>query len=119
VGIGLKDQRRGTMSQGGRFVRLEDPASPFELELNFYPPGSRYATLYTVGAGLDHRGPVVPDARAMIERLRATSARVAVEPWHERGRYRTGFVGDPDGIWIEIQDPPEGSRALSAPSGSS
>jgi lactoylglutathione lyase len=118
-GLGLREVGRGTMSHGGTFVGLEDPESHFELELNLYPPDSPYATPYSVGEGLDHLGVVVPDARATIERLRGLGARIAVEPWLEAGRYWIGFVEDPDGIWIEIQDPPGDAAPVSAPSASS
>ncbi|HTW77169.1 MAG TPA: VOC family protein [Thermoplasmata archaeon] len=118
-GLGLRESGRGTMSHGGMFVGLEDPDSHFELELNVYPAGSPYATPYSVGEGLDHLGVVVPDARAAIDRLRAQGVRVVVEPWLENGRYWIGFVEDPDGIWVEIQDPPGAVAAVSAPSGSS
>ncbi len=117
-GLGLVEEGRGTMSHGGTFVGLLDPATKFRLELNYYPPGSPYAVPYAVGEGLDHLGVVVPDARAAIERLRRLGARVAVEPWHEAGRYWIGFVEDPDGIWVEVQDPAgeAAPTALSAPS---
>ncbi len=118
-GLGLREEGRGRMSHGGTFVGLEDPETHVQLELNYYPPGSRFAPPYTVGEGLDHLGVVVPDARALIERLRGMGARVAVEPWHEAGRYWIGFVEDPDGIWIEIQDPPADGGPFSGPSGSS
>jgi lactoylglutathione lyase len=104
-GLGLREKGRGTMSHGGTFVGLEDPVSHFQLELNLYPPGSPFATPYSVGEGLDHFGLEVDDAPALIERLRAMGARVALEPWREQGRYWIGFVEDPDGIWIEIQSP--------------
>jgi lactoylglutathione lyase len=117
-GLGLRERGRGTMSHGGTFVGLEDPESHFQLELNFYPPGSPFASPYAVGEGLDHFGLDVPDARALIERLRAMGAPVALEPWIEAGRYWIGFVEDPDGIWIEIQSPlppPAPGGAVSAP----
>ena len=114
-GLGLVERGRGTMSHGGMFVGLEDPLTHFELELNWYPPGSPYATPYAAGEGLDHLGVEVPDARATIERLRASGARVAVEPWLEREKYWIGFVEDPDGIWIEIQS----AVPASGPSGPS
>jgi lactoylglutathione lyase len=121
-GLGLKERGRGTMSHGGTFVSLEDPESHFQLELNLYPPDSRFATPYVVGEGLDHLGLDVADARGLIERLRSMGARVAVEPWLEANRYWIGFVEDPDGIWIEIQSPVPGvpaPGAVSAPSGPS
>jgi len=113
-GLGLREQGRGHMSHGGTFVGLEDPVSHFRLELNFYPPGSPFAAPYVPGEGLDHLGIDVPDARALIERLRRGGARVAVEPWLEGGRYWIGFVEDPDGNWVEIED-----AAVNAPSGPS
>jgi lactoylglutathione lyase len=118
-GLGLREMGRGRMSHGGQFVGLEDPETHVELELNLYPADSPYATPYSVGEGLDHLGFVVPDARAAIERLRAMGARVAKEPWHEGGRYWIGFVEDPDGIWIEIQDTAVEGAGPTGPSGSS
>jgi lactoylglutathione lyase len=104
-GLGLREKGRGTMHHGGVFVGLEDPTSHFELELNYYPPGSPYARPYSVGEGLDHLGVVVPDPLALIDRLRSLGAKVALEPWRESDRYWIGFVEDPDGIWIEIEGP--------------
>lgn len=104
-GLGLVERKRGTMSHGGTWVNLKDPASGAQLELNYYPEGNRYRTPYTAGEGLDHLGFDVKDARATIERLVAFGAKVVVEPWLEEGRYWIGFVEDPDGIWLEIQSP--------------
>jgi lactoylglutathione lyase len=118
-GLGLQERGRGTMSHGGTFVGLEDPESRFQLELNYYPPGSAFARPYVVGEGLDHLGLDVKDARALIERLRGMGARVAIEPWLEAHRYWIGFVEDPDGIWVEIQSPvttEAGGGPVSAPS---
>ena len=104
-GLGLVERRRGTMSHGGQWVGLTDPETGAELELNYYPPGSTFATPYHPGEGLDHLGFDVADAKQTIERLRAMGAKVALEPWLEEGRYWIGFVEDPDGLWIEIQSP--------------
>jgi len=105
-GLGLVAGPRGTMRHGGVFVELEDPRSGQKLELNWYPPGSPYATEYVPGAELDHLGVEVDDADASIERLVALGAEVAIPAWTEAGptsRYRIGFVRDPDGIWIEVE----------------
>ncbi len=109
-GLGLVERGRGTMSHGGLFVGLEDPATHFQLELNVYPADSPYATPYSAGEGLDHFGVDVADARATIERLTHFGGTVAIAPWVEAGKYWIGFVADPDGIWIEVQSP------ISAPS---
>ena len=119
-GLGLREKGRGTMSHGGTFVGLEDPESHFEIELNFYPPGSPYAVPYVPGEGLDHFGVDVADARAAVARLRSLGGTVAVEPWLEQGRYWIGFVEDPDGHWIELMSPVAGrAPPVSGPSGPS
>ncbi len=101
-GLGLAVVHRGTMSHGGVFVSLEDPASHEHLELNWYPPGSPYHTAYAPGEGLDHLGFEVDDARARLRDLVALGATVAAEPWVEEGRYWIGFAKDPDGLWVEL-----------------
>ncbi len=104
-GLGLKETGRGTMSHGGLFIGLQDPDTMQQLELNWYPDDSPYATPYAVGEGLDHLGFEVEDARETIRRLLRLGASPAIEPWLEQGRYWIGFVRDPDGIWIEVQSP--------------
>jgi lactoylglutathione lyase len=106
-GLGLREQKRGTMSHGGTFVSLVDPETHHELELNWYPSDSPYNVPFTVGEGLDHIGCEVPDVRGTVRRLLAAGGTVAVEPWVEQGRYLIGFVTDPDGNWVEIQGPLE------------
>jgi len=115
--LGLRETGRGSMSHGGVFVGLVDPVSKVPIELNWYPPGSPYATAYEAGEGLDHLGFDVRDARATIRELVARGAELAVAPWLEGGRYWIGFVKDPDGNWLEIQGPAD--VAASAPSASS
>lgn len=102
-GLGLRERGRGTMSHGGVFVGLEDPVTHQQLELNWYPADSPYATPYAAGEGLDHLGFEVGDADATIARLVTLGAAVAVPAWLEQGRYRIGFVSDPDGLWVEVQ----------------
>lgn len=102
-GLGLIERGRGTMSHGGVFVGLEDRVSHQQLELNWYPPDSPYATPYAPGDGLDHLGFEVTDADSTIARLLTLGATAAVPVWTEQGRYRIGFVTDPDGVWIEVQ----------------
>jgi len=116
--LGLREESRGTMSHGGVFVGLVDPESKVPLELNWYPPGSPFATPYAPGEGLDHLGVEVPDARAKIRELVDAGGELAVAPWLEGGRYWIGFVKDPDGNWVEVQGPAE-AAGPNAPSGSS
>jgi catechol 2,3-dioxygenase-like lactoylglutathione lyase family enzyme len=93
------------MGHGGQFVALLDPETHTELELNWYPPGSPYNTPYSPGEGLDHIGVDVKDARATMARLVELGGTVTVPAWIEQGRYRIGFVSDPDGLWVEVQSP--------------
>ena len=55
------------------------------------------------GGSINHLGVEVADADATIARLRSFGAEVALPPWVEAGKYRIGFVRDPDGIWVEVQ----------------
>ena len=100
--LGLKLAKRGSMTHGGLWVQLEDPETHQKIELNWYPPGSPYATPFSVGEGLDHLGFKVQDARVEFARLVAAGATVAIEPWKEGPGEYVGYVKDPDGNWIEV-----------------
>src|SRR5712691_6045611 len=76
--LGMKVVNRGTMGHGGKYVQLVGPGSRQKLELNWYPPGSRFRTPYRKGA--------TP----------------AVSP--EKSEGTEVYVKDPDGIWIELLD---------------
>ncbi len=108
--FGLKEVARGDKRSTGDgiYVLLRDPWSGQKLELNWYPPGSRHATLYLPGEGLDHIAFRVDDVPRFLARLR----RHKVEG---TGGYadhqlpdgtRVTYVTDPDGNWIEIYDDP-------------
>jgi catechol 2,3-dioxygenase-like lactoylglutathione lyase family enzyme len=100
-GLGLVERRRGKMGHGGIWVLLEDQISHQRLELNWYPRGSRYATPFTPGEGLDHLGVRVSDYAAAARRLRAAGAKKRDE-FRYRGRVVVGYFEGPDGVWIEL-----------------
>lgn len=100
-GIGLREKRRGTMFHGGVWVLLEDPTSHQQLELNWYPEGSKYATPYSVGEGLDHLGFRLPDVRAGVADLQKAGATL-VDSFEEDGVLEVAYLTDPDGVWIEL-----------------
>lgn len=105
--LGLREKRRGTMFHGGVWVLLEDPASHQQLELNWYPEGSKYATPYSVGEGMDHLGFRLPDVRAALPALEKAGATL-VDSFEEEGVVEVAYLTDPDGLWIElIRTPPE------------
>ncbi len=108
--FGLKEVDRGDKRSTGDgiYVLLRDPWSGQKLELNWYPPGSRHATPYLPGEGLDHIAFRVDDAPRFLARLR----QYGVEGTGGHADHqlpdgtRVAYVTDPDGNWIEIYDSP-------------
>jgi lactoylglutathione lyase len=99
--LGLTELRRGTMGHGGVWVLLHDRISHQQLELNWYPKGSKFATPFSPGEGLDHLGVRVQDVDAAGRRLKAAGARKIFD-YRYRGRTVVGYYEGPDGIWIEL-----------------
>lgn len=99
-GLGLVFQRRGRMAAGGTWEELVDPESHVQLELNFYPGNPPYRE----GDELDHLGFRVRDLPAVVARLVELGARVRIPPF-EDGGFRLVFLSDPDGVWLELQEP--------------
>jgi len=99
--LGLVEKRRGRMGHGGVWVLLEDGVSHQQLELNWYPKGSKYAAPFAPGEGLDHLGFRVANIESVARRLRAAGAR-KVEEIRYRGRVELAYYEGPDGIWIEL-----------------
>ena len=99
--MGMRVSRRGQMSHGGIWIELQSPGSPQRLELNWYPPGSRFHTKYRKGEELDHLAFLVTNVERSFREVIAKGARPEVAPFEE-SRYAFAFVSDPDGIWIEL-----------------
>lgn len=101
-GLGLVERRRGRMRHGGVWVLLQDPRTRQRLELNWYPPGSPYATRYVPGEGLDHLGYTSSRPKVIVERLLAAGGTLALDPRGRNGVPGIYYVADPDGNWVEI-----------------
>jgi len=99
--MGMKVIQRGKMHAGGTYVQLKSPESQQELELNYYPPGTKFYEEYVEGSELDHLAFRCNDVRKSYRKVLAGGAASAVEPWDE-GNWTLAFVRDPDGIWIEL-----------------
>lgn len=99
--MGMKIVRKGEMEAGGIYVQLKSERSPQILELNYYPPGTKFYEEYVAGCELDHLAFWCRDVRKEYKRVLDGGATPAVEPWDEDG-YTLAFVRDPDGIWIEL-----------------
>ncbi len=99
--MGMRETSRGKMDAGGIYVELKNRGSSQRLELNYYPPGTRFYEEYGEGSELDHLAFLCNDVRKSFKKAIAGGATIAVEPWDERG-VTLAFVKDPDGIWIEL-----------------
>jgi len=99
--MGMKEVSRGKMRAGGTYVELKSQGSDQQLELNYYPPGSRFFEEYVEGSELDHLAFSCDDVRRSYDKALSGGATSAVEPWDEEGS-SLAFVRDPDGVWIEL-----------------
>jgi lactoylglutathione lyase len=106
--FGLKEVARGDSTAIGRgiFVLLRDPWSGQNLELNWYPEGSQFATPYVTGEGLDHIAFRVADLPKFVGELRKAGVPGAGESvdFELPSGVRVAFVKDPDGNWIGLFD---------------
>ena len=99
--MGMKEIQRGKMQAGGTFVELKSKGSQQILELNYYPPETKYYEKYASSSELDHLAFWCKNVRKSYEKVLASGATSAIEPWDEDG-YTLAFVKDPNGIWIEL-----------------
>jgi lactoylglutathione lyase len=99
--MGMKEVRRGKMEAGGIWVELMSKGSDHPLELNYYPPRSRFYEKYVAGSELDHLAFSCDDVRRSYKKALRGGATSAVDPWDEGGS-TLAFVRDPDGVWIEL-----------------
>ena len=90
-GLGLNELRRGRMAHGGVWVLLGDGISGQRLELNWYPKGSRYATPFVPGEGLDHIGVRVNSMAAAGKQLRKAGA-LKVDEFRWRGELQIEYL---------------------------
>ena len=99
--MGMKLNLEGKMEHGGIWVELKSPHSAQRLELNYYPPGTKYHEKFKTGSEMDHLAFWVKDVDSEYKQLLRKGAKKAVEPFGQ-GKYEFAFVKDPDGIWIEL-----------------
>lgn len=103
-GLGLVEVRRGTMGHGGVWVLMRDPISHQQIELNWYPQGSKYHTEFVPGEGLDHIGLRVSDVARVGRKIRAAGKLVDAVRW--KGQVVVVYYEGPDGLWVELIDSP-------------
>jgi catechol 2,3-dioxygenase-like lactoylglutathione lyase family enzyme len=106
--LGLREAIRGDHRSVGMgiWVGLEDPKTHQRLELNWYPPGSRYAVRYRSGEALDHLGFLLGNVpRSRLEAEYARLLRSGAKPTAVTPAVTDGWmfqVRDPDGNWVEV-----------------
>ena len=71
----MKEVRRGKMKAGGIWVELISEGSGHPLELNYYPPGSKFYERYVEGSELDHLAFACDDVRKSYREALAGGAR--------------------------------------------
>jgi catechol 2,3-dioxygenase-like lactoylglutathione lyase family enzyme len=101
--LGFRVHRRGRMQHGGVWVQLSFPGSGARVELNYYPPSSRFFEPVRRGTEFDHFGFRVSDVEAWERNLRRRRFPV-VARIREPGE-NIVYVRDPDGNWIEFFGP--------------
>ena len=106
--LGLKVTDRGDTRAwgGGLWVQLKDPRSHRNLELNWYPRGSRFYSRYTFGTEMDHIDFSIGAApRSALEAVYRRLLRHGARPTGYHPATTEGWmasVRDPDGVWITI-----------------
>jgi lactoylglutathione lyase len=99
LGMKVVGEGKVTMTRG-KTVTLQDGDGGFLLELNYYPPGSRFATRYVVGEGLDHLAFGVKNLDRTVREAKKTGFPVEQEMRTKESRWL--YIKDPNGIWIEL-----------------
>lgn len=103
-GLGMREKSRDKIPEtGGIACYLVSDGSDHELELNWYPEGSRFATPYEAGEALDHlffkmEGVGLDDAIAHLLKHGGT---LRIPPFAEGGG-RIAYVDSPDGHTVEL-----------------
>ena len=85
---------------GGEVASVKSEESGPEIELNYYPEGSKYATDYAVGEGLDHLAFRVGDLDEALAQFARAGHPTILEI--NTGKSRWAYVQDPNGIYIEL-----------------
>ncbi len=101
--LGFRVLRRGRMEHGGTWVHLGFPGAQQFLELNYYPPGSRFFEPIHSGTEFDHFGFRVSNVEEWERSLRRRRFPVVARV---RETYENiVYTRDPGGNWLEFFGP--------------
>jgi lactoylglutathione lyase len=99
--LGMKEIGRASISAAdGDVVSLVSEDGGPQLELNFYRNGSKYATDYVAGEGIDHLAFKVNDLDKALDEAGKLGYPTTVEIKGETSRW--AYIQDPNGIYIEL-----------------
>lgn len=106
-GLGMKETARSVIEEtGGTVVNLRSEGKDHELEINWYPMGSKFDSPYVPGEALDHLFFEMERAtkiEAAIDHLEKAGGKVRIAPFKEGGG-RIAYVDSPDGHTIELYE---------------
>ena len=103
--LGMRLQFRMKLKKtNGEYALLQSPRSRQTLELNWYRPGTRFATPYVAGEGLDHIAFRTPHLGEAIRELRKQGIPIVEGPIGDRAN-AWAYIEDPNGIWVELIGP--------------
>jgi len=99
--LGMKEVGRSTIEQSkGQAVSLVSEEGGHSLELNYYEKGSKFATDYAVGEGLDHIAFQVEDIDKFAAQASKAGHHLVLDMKTKTSRW--AYIQDPNGIFIEI-----------------
>ncbi len=99
--LGMKLEGRSKIDMAkGEVASLVSQEGGSSLELNYYEKGSKFATEYTVGEGLDHLAFQVEDLDKFEAEAKKAGYPVVLKMKGQTSRW--AYIQDPNGIYIEI-----------------
>ncbi len=103
--LGMHEVARFTQpATQGTVVILMRQGNDHQLELNYYPKGSRFDTPYAAGEELDHLGFETMDLDAVLAEAKKAGHPAVLEM--RDPQHRWAYIRDPNGIWVEFFVPP-------------
>ena len=99
--LGMQETGRSKIAAtGGEVAGLISEKGGAELELNYYPEGSKYAVEYTVGEGIDHLAFKVEKLDDALGEFAKAGYPTVLEVKGTTSRW--AYVEDPNGILVEL-----------------
>jgi len=99
--LGMKENGRSKIeAAGGEVVNLASENDGPQIELNFYPPTSKFYSSYKAGEELDHLAFQVEDLDKALEEAAKAGYPTVLTMKGETSRW--AYIKDPNGIYIEL-----------------